>query len=219
MARATGAAPDTSPSALAFLRETPFDCLKGDVVRVCGEFSPLTLCLGFLRHRTLRPVLTLRMCQATEDLRPRAAAKVVALGCRGLHRWLAARAGMDLAWSTTIGAGFLVAHGWGLVITPWASIGRNVTVFHGVTIGQKDEVDENGDRTTTFPTVEDDVWIGPHAVILGGVIVGTGSRIAAHTVVTRDVPPHAIVGGNPMRVLEENAARDVFNPAPLPDGG
>lgn len=50
--------------------------------------------------------------------------------------------------------------------------------------------------------VEDDVWIGANATILQGVRVGSHSIIAAGAVVTKDVPPHTIVGGVPARVLK-----------------
>ena len=45
--------------------------------------------------------------------------------------------------------------------------------------------------------VGDDVWIGSHAVILSGVRIGSGSIIAAGSVLTKDVPPCEIWGGNP----------------------
>lgn len=55
-----------------------------------------------------------------------------------------------------------------------------------------------------FPPVriEDDVWIGACAIILPGITIGRGAIIAAGAVVTKDVPPYAICGGNPARVIK-----------------
>ena len=50
-------------------------------------------------------------------------------------------------------------------------------------------------------TIGNDVWIGYGAIIMPGVTVGNGAIIATASVVTRDVPPYAIVGGNPATVL------------------
>jgi serine O-acetyltransferase len=119
---------------------------------------------------------------------------------------------MDFGWGAKVGPGFVIYHGWGFVTGPGVTIGENVTVFHGVTIGQKHKISDTG-RVKSFPIVEDEVWIGPHAVIAGGVVIGRGSRIAPGTVVTDDVEPYSIVGGNPMRVLRTDALPDVVNPA------
>ncbi len=51
--------------------------------------------------------------------------------------------------------------------------------------------------------IEDNVWIGERSMILKGVTIGTGSIVAAHAVVTKDVPPYTIVAGNPARVVKE----------------
>lgn len=49
--------------------------------------------------------------------------------------------------------------------------------------------------------IQDDVWIGEGATIMSGVTVGYGAAVAAGALVTKDVPPYAIVGGNPARVI------------------
>lgn len=59
-----------------------------------------------------------------------------------------------------------------------------------------DDVQTRGDTV-----VGNDVWIGYEALVMPGVTVGDGAIVAARSVVTRDVPPYAIVGGNPARVL------------------
>jgi acetyltransferase-like isoleucine patch superfamily enzyme len=51
--------------------------------------------------------------------------------------------------------------------------------------------------------IEDDVWLGAGAIITDGVCVGKGAVVAAGAVVTKDVPPHTVVGGIPARVIEE----------------
>lgn len=50
-------------------------------------------------------------------------------------------------------------------------------------------------------TIGNDVWLGSGATILSGVTVGHGAVVAAHALVTKDVPPYGIVGGNPAKVI------------------
>lgn len=50
--------------------------------------------------------------------------------------------------------------------------------------------------------IDNDVWIGDNVTILGGIHIGNGVAIAANSVVTKDVPPYAIVGGNPAKVIK-----------------
>ena len=51
-------------------------------------------------------------------------------------------------------------------------------------------------------TLGHDVWIGTHCVILSGVTIGTGSLVAANSVVTSDIPPYAIVAGTPAKIIK-----------------
>lgn len=59
--------------------------------------------------------------------------------------------------------------------------------------------------------VEDDVWIGTDAMILSGVKIGKGAIIAAGSVVTKDVPPYALVGGNPAKVIRYRFEEHIIN--------
>ena len=52
-------------------------------------------------------------------------------------------------------------------------------------------------------TIGDNVWVGEYAAILKGVTIGEGAIVASHAVVTKDVPPYAIVAGNPARIVKE----------------
>ncbi|SCY72588.1 Hexapeptide repeat of succinyl-transferase [Butyrivibrio sp. INlla14] len=59
--------------------------------------------------------------------------------------------------------------------------------------------------------VDDDVWFGVNVTVLSGIHIGQGAVIAAGSVVTKDVPPYAIVGGNPARVIKYRFPDSLIN--------
>ena len=59
--------------------------------------------------------------------------------------------------------------------------------------------------------IDDDVWIGYRATILSGVHIHQGAVIAAGAVVTHDVPPYAVVGGVPARIIKKRFSEDVID--------
>ena len=66
------------------------------------------------------------------------------------------------------------------------------------------------DRSLSYKTVlEDGCWIGFGAVVMSGVRIGRNAIVAAGAVVTRDVPPGIVVGGNPAKVIASRFASDV----------
>ena len=70
---------------------------------------------------------------------------------------------------------------------------------------------EQGTSTKGGIKIEDDVWIGTHAVILDGVIIGRGSVIGAGTVVTKNVLPYSVVVGVPGKIVRSRAPRTTSN--------
>jgi virginiamycin A acetyltransferase len=69
---------------------------------------------------------------------------------------------------------------------------------------------EDGMPSSRGPVdIGSDVWIGTQAMILSGVVIGHGAIIAARAVVTRPVPPYAIVAGNPARVVRMRFDADI----------
>jgi len=100
--------------------------------------------------------------------------------------------GIEIHPGAKIGTGFFIDHGSGVVIGETTEIGKNVTVYQGVTLGGTGF--QAGKR---HPTVEDNVTIGSGAKLLGPITVGHGAKIGANSVVVEDVPPRSTVVGNP----------------------
>lgn len=69
--------------------------------------------------------------------------------------------------------------------------------FKVMCFGEKREAGSKGDII-----IKDDVWIGQNAIICSGVTVGQGAVVAAGAVVTKDVEPYSIVGGNPAKIIK-----------------
>ncbi|HHY58946.1 MAG TPA: serine O-acetyltransferase [Chloroflexi bacterium] len=103
--------------------------------------------------------------------------------------------GIEIHPGATIGRGFFIDHGMGVVIGETAEIGDNVTLYHGVTLGGV-----SWRKEKRHPTVGDHVVVGAGAKVLGPITIGAHSRIGANSVVVKDVEPHSVVVGVPGRV-------------------
>lgn len=103
------------------------------------------------------------------------------------------KTGIEIHPGAKIGKGLFIDHGMGVVIGETAEIGDNVTMFHGVTLGGIG----NRDSGKRHPTIENNVFIGAGAKILGPIVVGEGAKIGANAVVLKDVEPYTTVVGIP----------------------
>ena len=104
--------------------------------------------------------------------------------------------GVDINPAAVIGKGVMFDHATGLVIGETAVVEDRVSIMQAVTLGGTGK--EGGDR---HPKVRKGVLIGPGATILGNIEIGEGSKIAAASVVLKDIPPHSIVAGVPAKVI------------------
>lgn len=103
--------------------------------------------------------------------------------------------GIEIHQGATIGQGFFIDHGMGVVIGETTEIGDDVTLFQGVTLGGTGK--EKGKR---HPTIQDGVVIAAGASVLGPITIGSNSRVGAGAVVISDVPENCTVVGVPGRV-------------------
>ena len=103
--------------------------------------------------------------------------------------------GIDIHPGATIGSGFFIDHGTGVVIGETTVIGNHVKLYQGVTLGAKSfAMDEEGQLIRgkkRHPTIEDDVVIYAGATILGGsTVIGKGSIIGGNVWLMHSVPPN-----------------------------
>ncbi len=114
-------------------------------------------------------------------------------------RWLT---GVEIHPGATIGTGFFIDHGMGVVVGETAEIGDSVTLFQGVTLGGTGK--ERGKR---HPTLGNHVVVGAGAKVLGGIQIGDNVKVGANAVVLRSVPANSTVVGNPGRIVKYDGAR------------
>ena len=106
--------------------------------------------------------------------------------------------GIDIHPGATIGKGFFIDHGTGVVIGETTIIGDNVKLYQGVTLGALSVKKDNEGRVIRgnkrHPTIEDDVVIYSNATILGGTtVIGKGSVIGANVWLVKSVPPNSTI--------------------------
>lgn len=149
-------------------------------------------------HRYIQPMLFFKGFQAVQAYR--------------IGNWLWKQGRMDMAYfvqmrvseifgvdihpAAKVGRGIMIDHAHSIVIGETAVVGDNVSMLHSVTLGGTGK--EDGDR---HPKIGNGVLIGAGAKVLGNIIVGNRSRIAAGSVVLEEVPPCKTVAGVPARIV------------------
>ena len=127
----------------------------------------------------------------------------------------ARRTGIEIHPGATIGEGLFIDHGSGVIIGETAIIGKNCTLYQGVTLGGTGK--EQGKR---HPTLGDNVMVSAGAKVLGSFKIGDNSKIGAGSVVLEEVPPFSTFVGVPGRVVkrcDENLPQASLDQIDLPD--
>lgn len=113
-----------------------------------------------------------------------------------LARWLT---GIEIHPAAKIGEGLFIDHGMGVVVGETAELGRNVTLFQGVTLGGTGK--EKGKR---HPTLGDNVLIGAGAKVLGSFKLGDNVLVGSNAVVLQPLPSNSTAVGVPAEVVRLN---------------
>src|SRR3989441_3240644 len=110
--------------------------------------------------------------------------------------------GIEIHPAAKLGPGLFIDHGMGVVIGETAEVGKNVTIYQGVSLAGT-----SLKREKRHPTLGDNVVVGAGAKIIGGFTIGDNSRVGAGSVVVREVPPNSVVVGVPGRVTYKDGQR------------
>lgn len=98
----------------------------------------------------------------------------------------------------SIAFGVKIYHwGW-MIVNGRARIGRNVTIYPGVTVGA---------ARTGVPTIGDNVFLGLGCKVFGGITIGNNVVVAPNAVVVKDVPDDCVVAGVPAKIIKKRAKR------------
>ena len=116
---------------------------------------------------------------------------------RIMSEFIHSHTGVDIHPGAEVGHGFFIDHATGVVIGETSTIGNNVKVYQGVTLGAKSfPLDENGNpikHIKRHPTVGDNVVIYAHATVLGDITIGKNSTIGGNVFLMKDVPDNSFV--------------------------
>lgn len=129
-----------------------------------------------------------------------------------IARWLT---GIEIHPGARIGKRFFIDHGMGVVIGETTEIKDDVMLYQGVVLGGT-----SWSKGKRHPTLEENVVVGAHAVVLGPITIGRNSKIGSGSVVISDVPPHSTVVGIPGKVVhrrDENLPHSQLEHGTLPD--
>ncbi|MDF1575059.1 MAG: serine O-acetyltransferase [Bacteroidales bacterium] len=198
---------DRPPAGLAddFLSRVPeaFEQLACDAVTVT-KLDPAASCVEevILCYPGFYAITVYRMAHILYDL------KVPVLP-RILSEYAHEKTGIDIHPGAQIESPFFIDHGTGIVIGETARIGKEVSIYQGVTLGAL-SVERSMANTKRHPTIEDHVVIYAGSTILGGdTVIGHHTVVGGNTWITECIPPHSVVYRN-HRVLVKD--RKDFKP-------
>ena len=170
-----------------------------------GRRSSLLVALRVLLfYPGLYGVLAYRVAHAfrTSRLLPGPARLVLSGLAVLVQRALIVLTGVEMSAQAHVGPGLFINHSRGVVIGA-IDAGENLTVSHGVTLGQATGTGPAGRRC---PQLGDRVWLGPGAVVVGAIRVGGDAVVGANAVVLADVPARGVALGVPAQVLSSKGS-------------
>lgn len=174
--------------------------LRADLYRYHGGTGLRFFCWAYLRDPGFRFTYYLRKV-AYYSKKKRSIGILGYVYNRILLHHYRFRYGFDISPTTSIGRGLYIGHFGHVIISPYAVLGANINIGPGAMIGAT----SRSARTGT-PTLEDRVWVGSNAIIVGKITIGRGALIAPGAYVNFDAPANAVVMGNVGKIVSDKGS-------------
>lgn len=171
------------------------DIVYSDLYRYNGKMGVKNLLGTAIRKVDFRWILLFRIYQSRRH----------PFFSRWMLRRCSLKTGIQIGWHSTIGKGLVLVHCGNIAVNNEAVIGKNCTMYHGVTVGMEFRGSRQGN-----PVIGDNVWIGSNACIVGNIKIGDDVLIAPLSFVNFDVPSHSIVIGNPAKIIHRENATECY---------
>lgn len=178
--------------------------IREDLYRYTGSLGAASFWKAWRYETGFRLTFLARTCQLLRS-KPLARYFVYPLVSFSYGR-ASIRHGVHINPKTEIGGGLYLPHALNIVIHSRCAIGRNCNLSQGVTLG----ISNRGERAGV-PTIGDQVYLGPGAVVFGNIKVSDRAAVGANCVVTRDVPEGGVVVGVPGKVISTDGSDGYVN--------
>ena len=161
------------------------------------EYTPESLAYLLVKDIGIQSMAAIRLMQFANEAR-------VPFGGEVMSRLIRYIYNMEVHWEANIESGITLVHGIGVVISRYAHISSNCTIAHNVTFGASWNP---ATGKTEGPTLEENVFVGPGAILLGPITIGRNSKIMAGAVVSESVPPNSVVKPAAPTCVERSSSR------------
>jgi serine O-acetyltransferase len=179
---------------------------QSDLYRYTGKINAKSYILAMLRAPGFRYSFFLRLCSRCLRGKDNLPKKILYRISFEIMRQVGIRYGITIFPDIKLGPGLYIVNHGNIFINSEATIGRNCNISQAVTIGPTKRGAKKGS-----PTIGDNVFIGPGALIIGKIYIGNNVAIGGNSVVTRDVPDNAVFVGNPGKVVSYQGSQDYIN--------